>query len=64
MEIRIELFLDRETKNTVRYMEATNPPKLYQGVVYIQKSAFGRAENYPKEIELTIALKAKLAAVK
>ena len=64
MEIRIELVLDRETKNTVRYMERFNPPKLYQGVVYIQKSAFGRAENYPNEIELTIAPKAKLAAVK
>ena len=64
MEIKIELFLDRETKNTVRYMEATNPPKFYQGVVYIQKSAFGRDENYPREIEVTIASKVKLAAVK
>ena len=64
MEIKIELFLDRETKNTVRYMEVTNPPKLYQGVVYIQKSAFGRDENYPREIEVTIAPRMKLAAVK
>lgn len=64
MEIRVELFLERETKNTIRYMEVTNPPKLYQGVVYIQKSAFGREQNYPHEIELTIASKAKLAAVK
>jgi hypothetical protein len=64
MEIKIQMILDREAKNTVRYMEATNPPKLYQGVVYIQKSAFGRGENYPRELELTIAAKAKLSAVR
>lgn len=64
MEIKINLFLEREAKNTVRYMEATNPPKFYQGVVYIQKSAFDRDENYPREIELTISTKAKLAAIK
>lgn len=64
MEIKINLFLDRETKNTIRYMEATNPPKFYQGIVYVQKSAFGRDENYPREIEVTIEAKAKLAAVK
>jgi hypothetical protein len=64
MDIKIQLFLERETKNTIRYMEATNPPKLYQGVVYIQKSAFGREENFPREIEITIAEKSKLRAVK
>ena len=64
MDIKINLFLERETKNTIRYMEATNPPKFYQGIVYIQKSAFGRDENYPREIEVTISAKAKLAAVR
>jgi hypothetical protein len=64
MEIKVELFLERETKNTIRYMEATNPPKLYQGVVYIQKSAFGRDQNYPREIEVTIAPKVKLGVVR
>ena len=64
MEIKIELFLDRETKNTIRYMEVTNPPKFYQGVVYIQKSAFGREQNYPRELEITINPKAKLAVIR
>jgi len=63
MEIKIQLFLERETKNTIRYMEATNPPKLYQGVIYIQKSALGRTDSYPREIEITIADKPKLRAV-
>ena len=54
MEIKVELLLDRETKNTVRYVETFHPPKLYQGVIYIRKEAFGRAENFPREIELTI----------
>jgi hypothetical protein len=64
MEIKIELFLDREAKNTIRYMEATNPPKFYQGVIYIQKSAFGRDQNYPREIEVTITPKVKLGVVR
>lgn len=64
MEIKITLKFDREAKNTVRYMEATNPPKLYQGLVYIQKSVFG-GDSYPLELELTVATpKAILAAVR
>ena len=63
MEIKVQLFLERETKNTIRYMEATNPPKFYQSVVYIEKSAFGDVTNYPRELEITIAAP-KLRAVR
>ena len=64
MEIKVTLKFDREAKNTVRYMEATNPPKLYQGFIYIQKSALG-SSPYPLELELTIATpRAVLAAVR
>lgn len=62
MEIKITLMLDREAKNTVRYLETTQPTSLYSGMVYIQKSVLG--SPYPQELEMTIAPKAKLAVVK
>lgn len=61
MEIRIELKLDREAKNTVRYVEAARPFKLFNGVVYIAKAELG--DDPPRELEMTVAPKVKLAAV-
>lgn len=63
MEIKIELTFDREAKNTVRYLETTQPQRLYQGVVYIQKAALG-GRDYPRELEMTIAPKVKLSVVR
>lgn len=63
MEIKIELTFDREAKNTVRYLETTQPNKLYQSMVYIQKSALG-GRDYPRELEITISPKAKLSVVR
>ena len=63
MEIKVELILDREAKNTVRYLETTQPQRLYQGVIYIQKTALG-GRDYPRELEITINPKAKLAVIR
>lgn len=61
--IKVELVLDRAAKNTVRYLETTQPPRLYGGMVYIQKAALGSAP-YPRELELTITpAKPKLGIV-
>ena len=45
--------LERETKNTVRYLEQTdgNPPTV--GTIYVQKSAMG--DNPPKTLTVTVS---------
>jgi len=63
MEIRTTLRLDREAKNTVRYVETTFPQCFYSGMIYIRKDALGD-QDYPPELEVTITPKAKLAVVR
>lgn len=51
MNMTIAFVIDRETKNTVRYIEDADPPKI--GTLYIQKLAFADSE-YPREIIVTV----------
>ena len=49
----LTFFLERETKNTIRYSEQTdsNPPAV--GTIYVQKWAMG--DNPPKTLTVTVS---------
>lgn len=50
MKLEIEFVLDRETKNTIRYAETSDPASI--GSLYVQKLALPKP--YPERLSVTV----------